>query len=575
MIAPRAPPPLVRSTSPHVESNVTSRTVYGSIAMGSIEVPYRFGRHTANSARGSLRTVAVSILVALLAGCAAGPDFKQPAAPAVTSYTATPVPAQTTSAPIALGNVQRIDVGASVSSQWWHSLGSPRLDALVEQALEASPTLASARATLRQAQEIHAARAGSTLYPRVDALAAVQRQRTPAGASGQGGAARQFDLYSATLGVRYELDLAGGNRRALEALAARADYQRYQVQAAGLTLAGNVVATAIVQASLAGQIEATEAIVLAQQEQLRILATRVHLGHAAADEVLALETQVEQTRAGLPLLRKQLEQSRHLLAILVGDAPATSVAPAFALEEFTLPSELPLVVPSELVRRRPDIQAAEALLRAANAEYGAAVAKLYPRIDLSASLGSQALTTGALFGAGSALWSLVGQLTQPLFDPGLPAEKRAALAAFDAAAANYRRVVLEALRDVADALRAVEHDAHALAALAAADAAAQGSLTSVQRQYTLGVASYVQLLIAQQQAQQARIGRIAAQAQRLLDSAAVFQAMGAVVVATGSDENALAVSGIPSGGQSGTQLGAPVRRLTDPRMPAPRAEAGR
>jgi len=196
------------------------------------------------------------------------------------------------------------------------------------------------------------------------------------------------------------------------------------------------------------------------------------------------------------------------------------------LQEFTLPADLPLTVPSELVRNRPDIQAAEALLHSANAEYGVAITKLYPQLNLSATLGSQALTTGALFGSGSAVWSLVAQLTQPLLNPGLPAEKRAALAAFDAAAANYRNVVLEALRNVADVLRALDNDAQRLAALAAADAAAQESLASMQRQYSLGAAGYIQLLTAQQQAQQTRISLIEAQARRLADSVALYQAMG-------------------------------------------------
>ena len=253
---------------------------------------------------------------------------------------------------------------------------------------------------------------------------------------------------------------------------------------------------------------------------------RVGLGHASSDDVLALETQVEQTRAGLPLLRKQLEASEHLLAVLVGQAPGAVKVPDFTLDEFRLPADLPMVLPSELVRRRPDIQAAEALLHAASAEHGVAVARLYPQLDLSASLGTQALTTGALFGGGSAAWSVLGQLTQSLFDPGLPAGKRASLAALDAAAANYRGVVVDALRNVADAPRALDHDAQTLASLAAADAAAHASLESMDRQYALGTASYVQLLTARQQVQQNRIGLIATQAPWLADSAALYQALG-------------------------------------------------
>jgi NodT family efflux transporter outer membrane factor (OMF) lipoprotein len=285
---------------------------------------------------------------------------------------------------------------------------------------------------------------------------------------------------------------------------------------------------------LAGQMDATRAILLAREEQLHVTRERVHLGHAEPNEVLALQTEVEQTRAEIPRLRKQLQASEHRLAVLVGRAPGAGGLPTFTLQDFKLPQDLPRVLPSELVRRRPDIRAAESLLHAANAEYGVAVAKLYPRIELSANVGSQALSTGALFGGAAGVWSIVGQLTQPLFNPGLPAEKRASLAALDAAAANYQSVVLESLRNVADVLRALENDAETLAALAAADAAAQESELLVGRQYGLGAANYVQLLAAQQQAQQARIGLIAAQAQRLFDSAALHQALGGGAL-TGSD----------------------------------------
>ena len=479
------------------------------------------------TSRPHLRKFALLALAVALAGCAAGPDFKRPAAPDVADYTATPLAAQTESAPVKLGEPQRLVSGMAVDAQWWQSLKSPKLDALIETVLTASPSLAAARATLRQAQELHAAQGGSTLYPQVDMGLGAQRQRVSPSALGQVGDARTFSLYNASVGVRYNLDLAGGNRRALEALAARADFRRYELEAARLTLAGNIATAAITRARLAAQIDATAAILEAQEEQVRIARERVRLGHAAPDEVLALQTLAEQTRAELPTLRKQMQQTEHLLAVLAGRAPGTGGIPEFTLSDFTLPTELPLTVPSELVRRRPDIQASEALLHAANAEYGVAVAKLYPQLNLSASVGSQALTTGALFGSGSAVWGLVGQLTQPLFNPGLPAEKRAALAAFDAAAANYQGVVLEALRNVADVLRAVENDAQTLAALAAANEAAEESLRSVERQYQLGAASYVQLLIAQQQAQQTRLGLATAQAQRLADSVALYQAVGA------------------------------------------------
>lgn len=481
--------------------------------------PLRSGRPARHAALALLA-------IASLAACTAGPDFSRPATPDVSAYTRTALPAQTVAAEGMLGQAQRFQPGAAVDQRWWRALGSAELDDWIAQALAASPSLAAARATLRQAEELHSARAGSTLYPQIDASAGAQRQRITPSAQGLPGEVREYSLYNAGIGISYRLDLAGANRRALEALAARTDYRAHELAGAQLSLAARITSTAITRARLAGQIAAVESLVKAQDEQLALTRQRVRLGQLAAAEVPALQAQLEQTRARLPTLRKQMEQSEHLLAVLAGRPPGAPRVPAFTLDQFRLPTELPLTLPSELVRQRPDILAAEALLHAANAEYGVAVARLYPQLTLSASLGSQALSTAALFGGGSAVWALVGQLTQPLFNPGLPAEKRAALAAFDAAAANYQVVVLGALQEVADSLRALDHDAQALASLAAADASAQASLASVQRQHALGAASYVQLLIARQQAESNRSELIAAQAQRLSDSAALLQALG-------------------------------------------------
>ncbi len=477
----------------------------------------------------SLARLGLVLLAASLAGCAAGPDFQRPATPGIARYTASPVAGvagQTVSAPGELGAGQRFIQGLPIEAQWWRSLGSSELDALISQAFLASPNLAAARANVRQAQELVAAHAGFTLYPQVDAGLGAQRQRLSPTSQGLSGNAREFSLYKTSLELQYNLDLAGGTRRALEALAARADYRRFELHAAQLNLASSLALAAITRARLAAQLEATTALAGAQDEQLRLALERVRIGQAAPDEALGLQAQAEQIRAQLPALRKDLQHSEHLLAVLAGRPPGAGALPDFTLAGFTLPAELPLALPSELARRRPDIQAAEALLHAASADYGVAVAKLYPQINLSVNLASQALSTGALFGGSSAAWSLIGQLTQPLFRPGLAAEKRATLAAFDAAAANYQSVVLEALREVADTLRAVENNAQALAALARADAAAQDALQSVERQYQLGAASYVQVLVAQQQAQQLRIARVAAQAERLASSVAVYQVLG-------------------------------------------------
>lgn len=460
----------------------------------------------------------------LLAGCATGPDFKPPAAPRDSSYGNPTLPLLPSAT--ATGVVQRVAEGVPVESRWWQAFGSPTLDALVEEGLRASPTLEAAESTLRQARHIYEARAGSTQYPQANANLSGGRKSVNNAAMGQPDGEKTFNLYSASVNVRYDLDLFRGNRRALEALAAQADYRRFQLEGARLTLAANVIATAIAQARLSAQIDLTERILNAQTNQLVLTRRRLELGSASDVDVLALQTQMEQTRAGIPALRNGRDQATHLLAMLIGQTPSATNVPQFTLTDFQLPSELPLQVPSELMRRRPDIRVSEALLHAACAEHGVTVSKLYPQISLSADVGAQALTMDKLFNPASLIWSLGGQLAQPLFNRGLRAEARAAESGFDAASAHYRETVLQAFRDVADILRGLEHNAHALTATTAAAISAQETLALVQKRYAMGAANYLEVLTAQQVVESSRMDLCAAQAQRLIDTVTFYSAMG-------------------------------------------------
>ncbi len=480
----------------------------------------------------ALRTVVVASVAGCLAGCmTVGPNFKAPPAPTVATFTRGTAPTVTVAAPGTLGGAQRFVVAQQAPPDWWCAFGSVKLDALVDRALSDSPTLISAAATLRQARETYAAQAGSTLYPTADARLDARREEINGASIGQPRVPQTtYTLYNAAIAVNYDFDLFGGNRRALEALAAQVDYQGYEFAGARLTLAANVVVTAFSQAQFAAEIDATRAILADQRRQLEIARKRFVLGSAAWADVLALRTQVEQTRASLPPLRNRLEQADHLLAILVGEAPGASDVPRFALADFKLPAQLPLVVPSELVRQRPDVQASTELLHAATAQYGVAVSELYPRINLSGSLGTAALTTGALFGPGSMIWSLAADLAQPLFNAGLKSGARAARANLQAVGANYQQTVLQALRSVADALRQLANDAQSLQRQTAAYAAARESLSLLRGQYRIGAASYVQVLIAEQQMQQIRIDVVVARTAKLADSAALYQAMGGGVL---------------------------------------------
>jgi len=462
--------------------------------------------------------------LSLLAGCATGPDFTRPVAPSAAGYLDPASPIHPGAG--AAGVVQRVVEGAPVESRWWQAFGSPALDALVEEGLRSSPTLEAAEATLRQALHTYEARAGSTRYPQASASLSGERKSVNNAVRGQSGGEDTFNLYSATITTRYDLDLFRGNRRALEALAAQTDYRRFHREGARLDLAASVVATAIAQARLSAQIEIMEQILHDQSEQLALTRHRLELGSASDVDVLALQTQMEQTRAGLPALRNGRDQASHLLAMLIGQTPSATEVPQFTLADFELPSELPLQVPSELIRRRPDIRASEALLHAACAEHGVAVSKLYPQLSLNADVGAQALTMDKLFNPGSLIWSLGAQLAQPLFNRGLRSEARAAEAGFDAASAHYRETVLQAFRDVADVLRGLEHHAHALTATTAAALSAQETLDLVQKRYAMGAANYLEVLTAQQVVASSRMDLCAAQAQRLIDTVTFYAAMG-------------------------------------------------
>jgi NodT family efflux transporter outer membrane factor (OMF) lipoprotein len=474
-----------------------------------------------------MRLIAVLVAGLPIVGCTAvGPDFNEPAAPGVTTYNQQAATKTTAAPDVALGGAQQFVVGKAVPSAWWQSFHSDKLNALVEQALTASPSLTAAQATLRQAQQLYAAQSGATRYPVVSAKLGVQRQKSNNSAIGMDGGERIYDLYNAGVNVTYTFDLFGGNKRSLEAYAAQADYQQYQFQGARMTLVANVVTTAMLQAQYDAQIAATEAIIASQQHQLDIAQQRFKLGAINQSDVLNLQTLVAQTRATLPALHTRLAQTRTLLATLIGKTPAEAQLPQFTLADFKLPAELPVVVPSELVRQRPDIQASEALFHAASAQYGVAIASAYPQINLSANLGSQALAASSLFGASSIVWGLASQLVQPIFNGGLKAGIKGAEASFDAAAANYRVTVLQAFRNVADALQQLDSDAQTLQAQASANQSAQAALSLVQQQFKLGSVSYLQLLTAQQQAQQTQIALVTVQAQRLIDTAALYQAMG-------------------------------------------------
>ena len=477
------------------------------------------------------RISALSISVGLaLSACAVGPDFHTPDAPKVADashpYTPAPLPEMAASAASPAYVPQHFVDGQDISATWWEAFQSPALNALVRSALAQSPTVTAAQATLRQAEENYRADYGSKVFPSVSAEFQAAREKfpifdagIPAGSTG--------NLFTAGLDLSYTLDIVGGNRRELEGVRAAIDYQRYQVEATWLSLTSSVVATAIQEASLRAQLKVTQDVVDNDTKSLKVIAAQVQLGALARGALLQQQTLIAQQQAQIPPLEKALAQTRHQLAVLAGRLPGDAGLPTFDIDSLALPRELPISVPSSLVRQRPDVRASEAQLHEASAQIGVATAALYPQITLSAGVDRESLKIGRLFDTGTTGWSLVGGLVQPIFNGGaLLAKKRAAVAAYDAAQAQYQSTVLNAFLNVANTLRAIDTDADAVTANADAERLANEALGLVERQYELGAVSYLASLDAQRTYLSTRVALVQARAARFTDTAALFQALG-------------------------------------------------
>jgi NodT family efflux transporter outer membrane factor (OMF) lipoprotein len=469
-------------------------------------------------------------LMLYLSACAAGPNFKRPAPPSAVDYGSASQEVATASAQVAGGDAQHLLLGQDVPAQWWTLFGSPKLNALVEEALKANPGMEAARASLRQAHELYLAQR-ATYFPTVQAGFDAQRARNAVNSVANPTSLPQenpyYDLYTAQLTVSYMPDVFGATRRAVEASRAQAGGARFQLDATYLTLTTNVVVTAITEAGLRAQIAATSRLLELQHQITEKVQRQMAVGAASHLDVLSQEAAEAQTAATLPPLEKQLGQIRDALTALLGKLPSDEPPQTFELQELALPSDLPVSLPSKLVEQRPDVRQAEENLHYASAEAGVAIADMLPQFAINGNLGSSALAIGDLFKTGTGFWDIGASLTQTLFDAGaLLHTHRAADAALDQAGAQYRAAVILACQNVADTLRALKSDAGALKANAEAARAAKETFDLAQHQLDLGAVSVVQVLNMEQTYRQAEVALTQSQASRYADTAALFQALG-------------------------------------------------
>ena len=464
--------------------------------------------------------------VLLLSACAVGPDFKVPEPPPINGFTPESHPAATAASGGAGGQAQRFAVGRDIPGEWWKVFHNKDLDGLITMALEANPNLQAAQAALWQAKENLYAATGK-LLPTVDANASATRQQFSPAEFGGSGPPSIFNLFQATVNVAYAPDVFGGTRRQIEATAATAAYQRFQLEATYLTLTSNVVTAVVQEASLRGQITATREIIKTEIDQLGLVRQQFDVGAATRTDVLTQESEVATQQATLPPLQKQLEQQLHVLLALTGQFPDVRLHERVTLASLRLPRDLPLSLPAQLVQQRPDVRSAEAQLHQASAQIGVAVAARLPQFNLTADYGSNAATVATLFTPSTIIWSAAASGTQPIFHGfTLLHQERAARAAYDQAEAQYRNTVLTAFQNVADALRALQLDAATLKAQTAALHAASETLDLARGQYKLGAIAYITLLNSQRSYAQARLAVVQAEAARFADTAALFQALG-------------------------------------------------
>jgi NodT family efflux transporter outer membrane factor (OMF) lipoprotein len=471
--------------------------------------------------RGGHAPAAAALLV--LAGCAVGPNFERPAPPAIQSY-------DTPESDLPTGTPARAaagSAGADLPALWWQLFKSDDLDRTMQQALADSPTLETANATLAAAREaIIVAQAG--YLPKLGASAGTQRSGGSGDSAGLGPGSASQSLYSVGLNASYSFDAFGGStRRLVEQQRALAESQRYQLAAAYLTLTGDVVTEALTIASTRAQLAATLDLLADDQKNLDLTQREFEAGAAARTDVLTAEAQLASDQATLPTLRQQLSAARHALSVLIGKSPGEWSAPDFELKQFTLPTDVPVSLPSALVRQRPDVLASEAQLHADSAAIGIALAQEYPGITLSAAVTRESLNAAQLFHELDSLWNVAGSITQPLYAGGaLRAQTRAARDTFQAQAATYRGVVLEAFGQVADDLRALEHDIDRVTAFRRSLRIAGDSLALQRISYTAGKSTVLQLIDAERSYSQALLGSVGAEAQQQLDTVLLLVALG-------------------------------------------------
>jgi NodT family efflux transporter outer membrane factor (OMF) lipoprotein len=465
----------------------------------------------------------LAVIVVMFGGCAVGPNFVRPAPPDTDRYTRELQSEATVSAN---GQAQHFKPSDTLIADWWKLFESAELNATVNKAIANNPTLQASEASLASSQDNMRAGYG-VFFPQIQAGVGASRQRSSSLQQGSQTSGRIFNLVTLSSTISYAIDVFGGARRSVESLRAQADFQRYENVAAYLILSSNVVNTSIARAAYYEEICTTKQLIKLEKQQLRLTQAQVRAGTNPYVNILSIESLIAANQALLAPLEQNLSQAEHLLATLEGEFPSKADLPEINLNKFSLPIDLPVSLPSDLVNQRPDILAAEAQMHVASAKIGVATALMFPSFSLNGTFGTSGTNFGNLTASSGKFWSIGPVATIPLFQgTTLWFGRKAAIDVYQQSRANYRQTVLSAFEQVADSLKALEHDAEALQAQVEAKHAAGEALKLLQANYHAGLIDYLAVLTADVQYHETSIAYLQAVAQRYQDTVALFVALG-------------------------------------------------
>jgi len=455
------------------------------------------------------------ITAASLTACSTmAPPYERPAAPVAgefptgAAYKATPA-----------GGSPAVDIG------WRDFLADPRLQRLVETALKNNRDLRVAVLNVAQVQAQYRIQRAA-LLPQVSGFADASHSRTP-GSLTQSGNPLVTHAYEAGVSAAWEIDFFGRLRSLSDAALEQYFATAYARQAAEILLVSQVADQYLTMLALDEQMEVTRQTLETAQASYKIVKLRFDTGTAPELTLQQAQSVVEQANANYAAQVRARAQAENGLVLLIGQPLRADLPPGLPMNEEKILADIPAGLPSDLLARRPDILQAEALLRAENADIGAARAAFFPRISLTGSLGSASSTLGGLFGAGSQAWSFLPSITVPIFEGGaLRASLDVAKIQKDIGIAQYEKAIQTAFREVADGLAARGTYDEQLAAQARYTATQQRSLELAQFRYRNGVDTYLNVLTAQTGLYNAQLTLVSTRLQRLTGLVDLYRSLG-------------------------------------------------